>query len=54
VELMIGLWAAGSWNLSIVVLVAWVGAAALIRGITEIVGAFQLREINEAARTSAL
>jgi uncharacterized membrane protein HdeD (DUF308 family) len=51
-ELLIGLWAAGSWNLSIVVLVAWVGAAALMRGITEIVGAFQLREINDAARRS--
>jgi uncharacterized membrane protein HdeD (DUF308 family) len=53
-ELLIGLWAAGSWNLSIVVLVAWVGAAALMRGITEIVGAFQLREINDAARRSPL
>lgn len=48
-ELVIGLWAAGSWNLSVVVLVAWVGAAALIRGITEIVGAFQLRDLNQAA-----
>jgi uncharacterized membrane protein HdeD (DUF308 family) len=43
-ELLIGFWAAGSWNNSVVVLVAWVGAAALTRGITEIVGAFQLRD----------
>jgi hypothetical protein len=49
-ELLIGFWAAGSWNLSVVVLVAWVGATALIRGITEIVGAFQLRDINQTAR----
>jgi len=53
-ELLIGLWAAGSWNLSIVVLVAWVGAAALMRGITEIVGAFTLRELHGAARKSPL
>jgi uncharacterized membrane protein HdeD (DUF308 family) len=43
-ELLIGFWAAGSWNLSVVVLVAWVGAAALTRGVTEIVLAFQLRD----------
>jgi uncharacterized membrane protein HdeD (DUF308 family) len=53
-ELVVGLWAAGSWNLSVVVLVAWVGAAALLRGISEIVGAFQLRDVNQAARTSRL
>jgi uncharacterized membrane protein HdeD (DUF308 family) len=53
-ELLIGFWAAGSWNLSVVVLVAWVGAAALIRGITEIVGAFRLRDLNQAARKSPL
>ncbi len=53
-ELLIGFWAAGSWNLSVVVLVAWVGAAALMRGITEIIGAFQLRDLNQAARTSRI
>jgi uncharacterized membrane protein HdeD (DUF308 family) len=53
-ELLIGFWAAGSWNLSVVVLVAWVGAAALLRGIAEIVGAFQLRDLNQAARTSRI
>lgn len=45
-ELVIGFWAAGSWNNSVVTLVAWVGAAALMRGITEIVAAFQLREVG--------
>jgi uncharacterized membrane protein HdeD (DUF308 family) len=49
-ELLIGFWAAGSWNLSVVVLVAWVGAVALTRGITEIVVAFRLREVSEAVR----
>jgi uncharacterized membrane protein HdeD (DUF308 family) len=47
-ELLIGFWAAGSWNTSVVVLVAWVGAATLIRGISEIVAAFQLRELGQA------
>jgi uncharacterized membrane protein HdeD (DUF308 family) len=45
-ELLIGFWAAGSWNNSVVVLVAWVRAAALTRGITEIVGAFELRDVG--------
>lgn len=47
-ELLIGFWAAGSWDLSAVVLVAWVGAAALMRGLTEIVAAFQLRDVGHA------
>lgn len=47
-ELLIGFWAAGSWDLSAVVLVAWVGAAALMRGLTEIVAAFQIRGVGHA------
>jgi uncharacterized membrane protein HdeD (DUF308 family) len=42
------IWAAGSWNASVTVLVAWVGATALLRGITEIVAAFQLRDLDRA------
>jgi len=53
-ELVIGFWAAGSWNLSVVVLVAWVGAIALMRGVAELVGAFELHELNQVARRSAL
>jgi uncharacterized membrane protein HdeD (DUF308 family) len=53
-ELLIGFWAAGSWNLSSAVLVGWVGAIALTRGIAEIIGAFELRALNQAARNSAL
>jgi uncharacterized membrane protein HdeD (DUF308 family) len=48
-ELVIGFCAAGSWNLSVVVLVAWVGAAALMRGVTEIVIAFRLRDAAQRA-----
>jgi uncharacterized membrane protein HdeD (DUF308 family) len=47
-ELLIGFWAAGSWGISVVVLVAWVGAAALMRGLTEIVAAFQLRDVGHS------
>jgi uncharacterized membrane protein HdeD (DUF308 family) len=47
-ELLIGFWAAGSWGISAVVLVAWVGAAALLRGLTEVVAAFQLRDVGHA------
>lgn len=53
-EVLIGFWAAGSWNLSVTVLVAWVGAIALTRGIAEIVGAFGIRELNQTARRSAV
>ena len=53
-ELLVGFWAAGSWNVSVVVLVAWVGAAALLRGITEIIGAFRLRDLGEAVRSPLL
>jgi uncharacterized membrane protein HdeD (DUF308 family) len=44
-ELLLGFWAAGSWGLSAVVLVSWVGAAAFLHGIAEIVGAFRLRDL---------
>jgi uncharacterized membrane protein HdeD (DUF308 family) len=43
-EILIGFWASGSWGLSVVVLVAWVAAFAVMRGITEIALAFRLSE----------
>jgi uncharacterized membrane protein HdeD (DUF308 family) len=49
VELGLGFWAAGYWNRSVTLLVAWVGAMALIRGINEIVLAFRMHEAHEAA-----
>ena len=42
IELGLGFWAAGSWNASIVVLVAWVAAAAMVRGISDIALGFQI------------
>ncbi len=45
-ELLLGFWAAGSWGLSTIVLVSWVGAAALLHGIVEIAGAFRLRDLD--------
>ncbi len=42
-ELLLGFWAAGSWNLSVTLLVSWVGAAVLLHGISEIFTAFRLR-----------
>src|SRR4051812_39845577 len=44
IELGLGFWAAGSWNVSVVVLVAWVAAAALVRGIGEIALGFQIHQ----------
>jgi uncharacterized membrane protein HdeD (DUF308 family) len=44
VELGLGFWAAGSWNISVVVLVAWVAAGALVHGIGEIALAFQIHQ----------
>jgi uncharacterized membrane protein HdeD (DUF308 family) len=48
-ELLIGFWAAGSWGLSATLLVAWVGAAALLHGISNIFAAFRLRQHGSAA-----
>jgi len=47
-ELLIGFWAAGSWGLSVTLLVAWVGASALLHGVSEIFAAFRLREHGSA------
>lgn len=48
-EILLGFWAAGSWNLSAVLLVAWVAAFALTRGITEIALALRLWEARRLA-----
>jgi uncharacterized membrane protein HdeD (DUF308 family) len=44
VEIGLGFWAAGSWTNSVVVLVAWVAAAALVHGIGEIALGFQIHQ----------
>lgn len=48
VELLLGFWAAGYYGRSAVLLVAWVAAIAIIRGVTNIVTAFRVRELQHA------
>ena len=48
-EIAIGFWAAGSWNVSVVVLVSWVAAGALIHGIGQIASAFLVRKVSHGA-----
>ncbi len=48
VEVLLGFWAAGYWGRSAVLLVAWVGAICLARGITEIIFAFKLHGLKKA------
>jgi uncharacterized membrane protein HdeD (DUF308 family) len=42
-QVLLAFWAAGAFGREAVLLIAWVAAAALIRGVTEIVLAFRLR-----------
>jgi uncharacterized membrane protein HdeD (DUF308 family) len=46
--LFLGIWAAGDYGRSAVVLVAWVAAFALIRGVRDIVYAFRIRGLQHA------
>jgi uncharacterized membrane protein HdeD (DUF308 family) len=48
VELALGFWAAGYYGRSSVLLVAWVAAFAIIRGVRDIVLAFRVRESQHA------
>src|ERR1044071_919974 len=49
IELALGFWAAGYYGRSAVLLIAWVAAIAIIRGVREIVLAFRVREVQHAA-----
>jgi uncharacterized membrane protein HdeD (DUF308 family) len=49
-ELLIGFWAAASWPVSARLLVAWVGMAALLRGISSMIAAFQIRHVARRTR----
>jgi uncharacterized membrane protein HdeD (DUF308 family) len=51
IEVGLGFWAAGSFGRSAALLIVFVGAIALTRGITDIVLAFRLRRLNQAARS---
>jgi hypothetical protein len=50
VEILLAFWAAGNFGREAVLLVVWVGAAALARGVTEIVLAIRLRELGRGGR----
>jgi uncharacterized membrane protein HdeD (DUF308 family) len=45
----LGFWAAGYYGRSAILLVAWVAAFAIIRGVRDIVLAFRIRELQHAA-----
>jgi uncharacterized membrane protein HdeD (DUF308 family) len=49
IELALGFWAAGYYGRSAVLLVAWVAAFAIIRGVRDIVLAFRVREVQHGA-----
>jgi uncharacterized membrane protein HdeD (DUF308 family) len=46
IEVALGFWAAGFYGRSAVLLIAWVAAFTLIRGIRDIVLAFRIREVQ--------
>ena len=48
IELALGFWAAGYYGRSAILLVAWVAAFAIVRGVTNIVMAFRVREVQHA------
>jgi uncharacterized membrane protein HdeD (DUF308 family) len=48
IEILLAFWAAGYFRGSAIILVAWVAALTLLRGITEIVMAFRLRKLKKA------
>jgi uncharacterized membrane protein HdeD (DUF308 family) len=48
IELALGFWAAGYYGRSAVLLVAWVAAIAILRGVRDIVLAFRVRELQHA------
>ena len=45
-ELAIGFWAAASWSVSVVVLVTWVAAGAMIHGIGEVAAGFMAHDVD--------
>jgi uncharacterized membrane protein HdeD (DUF308 family) len=49
IELGLGFWAAGYYGRSAILLVAWVAALAVIRGVMNIVLAFRVRELQHPA-----
>jgi uncharacterized membrane protein HdeD (DUF308 family) len=52
-ELVLGVWAARSWQRSLLTLVTLVGVWAIFFGVSEIVAAFRLRETGKRAERLA-
>lgn len=48
IMIVLGFWAAGDFGHKVILLVVWVGLAALMRGISEIIFAFTLRHMRGA------
>ena len=48
IEVLLGFWAAGYYGRSAVLLIAWVAAIAILRGVRDIVLAFRVREVQHA------
>jgi len=48
VQIILGFWAAGDFGHRVILLVVWVGLAALMRGISEIIFAFTLKHLRGA------
>ena len=48
IEVALGFWAAGYYGRSAVLLIAWVAAFVLIRGVRDIVLAFRIREVQHS------
>jgi uncharacterized membrane protein HdeD (DUF308 family) len=46
-EFMLGIWAMGYPGRSAALLILWIGIGAIVRGIAEIVAAFQVRKVGE-------
>ena len=51
IEIVLGFWAAGYYGRSAILLVAWVAAFAVVRGVRDIVFAFRVRELQHPAHT---
>jgi uncharacterized membrane protein HdeD (DUF308 family) len=49
IMIVLGFWAAGDFGHKVILLVVWVGLAALMRGISEIIFAFTLKHMRGAA-----
>ena len=54
IELALGFWAAGYYGRSAVLLIAWVAAFTIIRGVRDIVFAFRVREVQHGVPGEAL